>query len=41
MINDFYSNTRSDIKETEAKIFNLDTNMQGLDQDNFTQLKVY
>lgn len=41
MIHDFNSNTRHDIKETEARIKNLDTDMETLNQNHVTQLKVF
>jgi len=41
MIHDFYHNTRSEIKELEARIKNLDTDMQTLEEKHKTQIKVY
>jgi hypothetical protein len=36
MIHDFYHNTRAEIKEKEAKIQNLDTQMQQEESDHRT-----
>ena len=41
MIHDFYHNTRQEIKELEARIKNFDTDMQTLEEDHKTQIKVY
>ena len=41
MIHDFYHNTRSEIRELEARIKNLDTNMQEQEEKHRTQIKVY
>jgi dihydroxyacetone kinase len=41
MIHDFYHNTRADIKELEARIKNLDTDMQDLEGVHRTQIKVF
>lgn len=41
MIHDFYHNTRQEIKELEARIKNLDTDMQTLEENHKTQIKVY
>ena len=41
MIHDFYHNTRSEIKELEAKIKNLDTDMQTKEEGHRTELKVF
>lgn len=41
MIHDFYHNTRSEIRELEARIKNLDTDMQTLEEKHKTQIKVY
>ena len=41
MIHDFYHNTRAEIKELEAKIKNLDTDMQTKEEGHRTELKVF
>ena len=41
MIHDFYHNTRSEIKELEARIKNFDTDMQEKESQHRTQIKVY
>ena len=41
MIHDFYHNTRAEIKETEAQIKNLDTDMQKLEEKHRSEIKVY
>ena len=41
MIHDFYHNTRSEIKELEARIKNFDTDMQSKEEAHRTELKVY
>lgn len=41
MIHDFYHNTRSEIKELEARIKNYDTDMQSMEEAHRTQIKVY
>lgn len=41
MIHDFYHNTRSEIKETEAEIKNFDTKMQELEEAHRVEIKVY
>ena len=41
MIHDFYHNTRSEIKELEARIKNFDTDMQEKESNHRTQIKVY
>jgi hypothetical protein len=41
MIHDFYHNTRSEIKELEARVKNLDTDMQTLEESHRTQIKVF
>lgn len=41
MIHDFYHNTRTEIKELEARIKNLDTKMQVEEEKHKTQIKVY
>jgi len=41
MIHDFYQNTRTEIRELEARIKNLDTDMQSLEEKHKTQIKVY
>ena len=41
MIHDFYHNTRSEIKELEARIKNFDTDMQEQEVKHRTEIKVY
>jgi len=41
MIHDFYHNTRSEIKELEARIKNFDTDMQSMEEKHRTQIKVF
>ena len=41
MVHDFYHNTRSEIKELEARIKNFDTDMQSMEEVHRTQIKVY
>lgn len=41
MIHDFYHNTRSEIKEIEARIKNFDTDMQSMEDAHRTQIKVF
>lgn len=41
MIHDFYHNTRAEIKELEAKVKNLDTDMQSMEEQHRTQIKVF
>ena len=41
MIHDFYHNTRSEIKELEARIKNFDTDMQEAEVKHRTEIKVY
>ena len=41
MIHDFYHNTRQEIKELEARISNLDTDMQDMEEKHRTQIKVF
>jgi len=41
MIHDFYHNTRAEIKELEARVKNLDTDMQSMEETHRTQIKVY
>ena len=41
MIHDFYHNTRSEIKELEARIKNFDTDMQSKEEAHRTELKVF
>ena len=41
MVHDFYHNTRQEIKELEARIKNLDTDMQDLEGVHRTQIKVF
>ena len=41
MIHDFYHNTRSEIKESEAEIKNFDTKMQELEEAHRVEIKVY
>jgi len=41
MIHDFYHNTRSEIKELEARIKNFDTDMQTKEEKHRTELKVF
>ena len=41
MIHDFYHNTRSEIKETEAEIKNYDTEMQKMEEAHRAEIKVY
>ena len=41
MVHDFYHNTRSEIKELEARIKNFDTDMQTMEEVHRTQIKVY
>ena len=38
---DFYTNTRKEIKENEAKVMNFDTDMQSMEASHRTQLKVF
>lgn len=41
MIHDFYHNTRGEIKELEARIKNLDTDMQDMEEKHRTEIKIY
>ena len=41
MTHAFQTNTREEIKELEAKIRNLDTDMQTMEEGQNTQLKVF
>lgn len=41
MVHDFYHNTRSEIKELEARIKNFDTSMQSMEEVHRTQIKVF
>lgn len=41
MIHDFYHNTRQEIRELEARIKNLDTSMQEMEECHKTMIKVY
>ena len=41
MIHDFYHNTRSEIKELEARIKNFDTDMQEAEVKHRTEIKVF
>lgn len=41
MIHDFYHNTRSEIKELEARVKNFDTDMQDMEEKHRTQIKVF
>lgn len=41
MIHDFYHNTRTEIKETEAEIKNFDTEMQKMEEAHRAEIKVY
>jgi len=41
MVHDFYHNTRSEILELEARIKNLDTDMQSMEEVHRTQIKVF
>ena len=41
MIHDFYHNTRAEIKESDALIKNLDTDMQKLEEKHRSEIKVY
>jgi len=41
MFHDFYHNTRAEIKELEARIKNLDTDMQDKEESHRTSIKVY
>jgi hypothetical protein len=41
MIHDFYHNTRSEVKEVEARIKNLDTQMQQMEEAHRTEIKVF
>ncbi len=40
MIHDFYHNTRGEIKELEARIKNFDTDMQDMEEQGQTTIKV-
>ena len=40
MIHDFYHNTRAEIKELEAKVKNFDTDMQEMEEQGQTTIKV-
>jgi growth arrest-specific protein 8 len=41
MIHDFYHNTRSEIRELEARVKNFDTDMQTKEEGHRTELKVF
>ena len=41
MVQDFYHNTRAEIRELEARVKNLDTDMQSLEEKQRTQIKVF
>lgn len=41
MIQDFYHNTRIEIKETESEVKNFDTKMQELEEAHRVEIKVY
>jgi hypothetical protein len=41
MIHDFYHNTRSEIKETEAEVKNFETKMQEIEEHHRVEIKVY
>jgi chromosome segregation ATPase len=41
MVQDFYHNTRAEIKELEARTKNLDTDMQSMEEKHRTVIKVY
>jgi len=41
MIHDFYTNTRKEISETEARVKNLDTEMQDSEENHRVEIKVY
>ena len=41
MVHDFYHNTRSEIKELDARVKNFDTDMQSMEEVHRTQIKVY
>ena len=36
MIRNFYDNTREEIKEVQAKVFNFDTDMQHMEEEQQT-----
>ena len=41
MVQDFYHNTRAEIKELDARVKNLDTDMQSMEEKHRTVIKVY
>ena len=41
MVQDFYHNTRAEIKELDARVKNLDTDMQTMEEKHRTVIKVY
>jgi len=41
MIHDFYNNTRSEIRELEARTKNLDSQMQDKESEHRVEIKVY
>jgi ABC-type phosphate transport system auxiliary subunit len=41
MVQDFYHNTRAEIKELEARVKNLDTDMQSMEEKHRTVIKVF
>ena len=41
LIHDFYNNTRTDIKDSEAEIKNFDTSMQEMENGHRIEIKTY